>query len=234
MSAELPGSERDSVTNEPDELVDRRPLASRNTQWAQRLAQYLATTSITPNQISIGSMVFAAMAGFAFTVSASFSGVLYLVCMLVVIAGCQLRLICNLMDGMVAIEAGKQTPDGALWNEFPDRIADIAIFAGLGVAVGWPALGWVAATLAVLVAYVRELGKGIDGAVDFAGPMAKPHRMALVSAGALLAGIVAVVPAATLPDQAAHYVLLAVLILLVAGCLITVLQRVRSILNRLN
>ena len=220
--------------NMPDELVDRRPLASRNTRWAQRLAQYLAATSITPNQLSVGSMVFAAIAGLAFAGSTLFSGFFYLACMLLVIAGCQLRLICNLMDGMVAIEAGKQTPDGAFWNEFPDRVADIAIFAGLGVAAGWPALGWVAAALAVLVAYVRELGKGIDGTVDFAGPMAKPHRMALVSTGALVAGIVAVIPSATLTNQATRYVLLVVLILLVAGSLVTVLRRARSLLNRLS
>lgn len=238
MSAKSPEnqseSQHDSVTSAPDELADRRPLASRNTLWAQRLAQYLASSSITPNQISVGSMVFAAIAGLAFVVSSSFSGAMYFVCMLIVIAGCQLRLICNLMDGMVAIEAGKQTSDGAMWNEFPDRIADIAIIAGLGVAVGWPALGWAAATLAVLVAYVRELGKGIDGTVEFTGPMAKPHRMALVTAGALLSAIVTVVPVASLPNQASRYVLLVVLVVLVGGCVITVFRRVRSLLHRLS
>ena len=246
MSAKLPEAKPDSqsesrgesscnsITNAPDELADRRPIASRNTRWAQRLALYLSATSITPNQISIGSMVFAGIAGLAFAVSSSFSGILYFVCMLVVIAGCQLRLICNLMDGMVSIEAGKLTREGAMWNEFPDRIADIAIIAGLGVAVGWPALGWAAATLAVLVAYVRELGKGIDGVVDFTGPMAKPQRMALVSIGALLAAIVAVVPIFAQPDQASRYVLLAVLVVLVAGCVITVFRRTRRLLDRLS
>lgn len=228
------GGQPHSSTNATDGLADRRPLASRNTRWAQKLAQYLAQTSITPNQISIGSMVFAAMAGSAFAVSSLLSGALYLVCMLVAIIGCQLRLICNLMDGMVAIEAGKQTRDGAVWNEFPDRIADIAIFVGLGIAVGWPALGWAASALAVLVAYVRELGKGIDGTVDFAGPMAKPQRMALVSIGAMLSAIVAVVPVTALPDQSSGYVLLTVLVVLVAGSVITVLGRARSLLNRLN
>ena len=232
MSAEEPDELTDKL---PDKLIDRRPLASRNTLWAQRLAQYLTATSITPNQISVGSVVFASMAGLAFAVSVLFSAGMYLVCMLVGIAGCQLRLICNLMDGMVAIEAGKQTSDGAMWNEFPDRIADIVIIAGLGFAVGWPALGWAAATVSVLVAYVRELGKGIDGTVDFAGPMAKPHRMALVSVGALISGIVAVLPATLLPETVfPESVLLAVLVLLVAGCVITVFRRARSLLDRLN
>jgi phosphatidylglycerophosphate synthase len=36
----------------------------------------------------------------------------------------QLRLLCNLLDCMVAIEGGKSAPTGALFNEMPDRFAD--------------------------------------------------------------------------------------------------------------
>ena len=39
--------------------------------------------------------------------------------------------------------------------------------------------------LAILTAYVREVGRGCGLAADFSGPMAKPHRMALVTAAAL-------------------------------------------------
>lgn len=216
------------------QLSDRRPLSSRDTAWAQRLAQYLAGTSITPNQISYASMGFAGVAALAFICSGNYVGWAYVICMVFVILGCQLRLICNLMDGMVAIEAGKQTRDGALWNEFPDRVADIVVISALGVATGWSALGWAAAALAVLVAYTRELGKGIDGVVDFAGPMAKPHRMALVSAGALLAALIEVRPIASLPVDAARLVLLTVLIVLVVGCVITVFRRVIAMQRRLS
>lgn len=214
-------------------VSDRRPLASRNTAMAQRLSRYLASTSLTPNQISGGSIVFAGIACLFFVLSGVYTEGAYVVCMLLVIAGCQLRLLCNLMDGMVAIEAGKQTPDGAVWNEFPDRIADMLIIAGLGVASGWSVLGWVAVALAVLVAYVRELGKGIDGVVDFSGPMAKPHRMALVSAGALLSGIAELLSGVTSSDDLSSYVLQGVLVLLVAGSIATIWRRVHSILVRL-
>lgn len=216
------------------ELADRRPLASRNTRWAQRLARYLASTSITPNQISYGSILFAVVAFMAFAMSTRYGAGVYALCMLIAVMACQLRLICNLMDGMVAIEAGKQTADGALWNEFPDRIADIVILVGLGVAAGSPTLGWVAATIAVLVAYIRELGKGIDGVVDFTGPMAKPHRMALVSAGAILSALSQLFISTTGTGNVPGQILLAVLVVLVGGCLITVLRRVRAILKRLN
>ncbi len=52
--------------------------------------------------------------------------------------GIQLRLVCNLMDGMLAVEGGLKTANGDLFNEFPDRIADVAILAALGQAGGTP------------------------------------------------------------------------------------------------
>lgn len=221
---------RHPSTNSDEPIADRRPLASRNTKWAQQFARYLANTSITPNQISSASMVFAGIACLAFILSSFYTDATYALCMLVAVIACQLRLICNLMDGMVAIEAGKQTSDGAVWNEFPDRIADIVILAGLGVAAGEPWLGWAAASAAVLVAYVRELGKGIDGVVEFSGPMAKPHRMALVSVGAVLSAIMMIL----MGSSVSKLILVAVLYVLFFGCAITVWRRVHSILNRLS
>ena len=41
-----------------------------------------------------------------------------------------------------------------------------------------------AAGLAVLVAYVRELGRATGLPADFGGPMAKQHRMAVLTAAA--------------------------------------------------
>jgi phosphatidylglycerophosphate synthase len=70
----------------------------------------------------------------------------------------QLRLLCNLLDGMVAIEGGKSTATGALFNEIPDRLADPLFLVPLGYASGYPWLGWLAALLAVLTAYIRVLG----------------------------------------------------------------------------
>ena len=157
--------------------MSRRPLKIRGAAWAQKLAAWLAGTRITPNHISLLSMVFAALAGSAF-----YLGGLWLIAAALFI---QLRLLCNLLDGMVAVEGGKSTPDGAFWNEAPDRISDILIITGLGYGLGLPTLGWAAATLAVLTAYIRELGDGSD----FCGPMAKPHRMALLTAAALLAAL---------------------------------------------
>ncbi|MCA1442737.1 CDP-alcohol phosphatidyltransferase family protein [Ensifer sp. IC4062] len=168
------------------EKGDRRPLASRNTRWAGAIARWMASRAITPNQISQASMVAAALAGGAFFLAGQNTGTTRIVCLLLAALFCQLRLLCNLFDGMVAVEGGKGEPDGPFWNEFPDRVADLLIFTGLGYGIGTPGLGWAAGAFAVLTAYVRELGRATGNPSDFSGPMAKQHRMATVTAAAAI------------------------------------------------
>lgn len=167
----------------PD-IANRRPLASRQSPWAARIARWLASTRVTPNQISVAGMVAALAAGICFWAADDSSARWAL--LLLGAAGCQLRLLCNLFDGMVAIEAGRAAPDGAFWNEFPDRVSDMLILMGVALGVGSPALGWAAVSFAFLTAYVRELSANCGVAGNFAGPMAKQHRMAVVTGAALL------------------------------------------------
>ncbi len=94
-----------------------------------------------------------------------------------------------MLDGMVAIASGKASRLGELYNELPDRVSDVAIVIGAGYAMGGIAvLGYVAACVAVLTAYVRAVGKAAGASSLFIGPMAKPHRMfVLTVVGALMA-----------------------------------------------
>lgn len=163
----------------------RRPLKSRDTQWARAVASRLAATGLRPNHISQGAVLFAAIAGGAFWLSGSIDGIARLLSLLLAAAGCQMRLLCNLFDGMVAVEGGRSEADGPFWNEAPDRLADILILVGAGLGAGSAGLGWAAATAAVLTAYVRELGRAEGAPADFGGPMAKQHRMAVMTAAAL-------------------------------------------------
>lgn len=169
------------------DLKNRRPLKSRETKLAGKIAQALAARGVTPNAISQASMGAALVAALAFWGSAETSGVVRALLLVLAALGCQARLLCNLFDGMVAVEAGKGAPDGPFWNEFPDRVSDVLILVGAGLAAGMPEWGWAAASLAVLTAYTRELGAGIGLAPDFSGPMAKPQRMAVMTAAAVLA-----------------------------------------------
>lgn len=153
----------------------RRPLKSRQTLWAQKLAQALAGRGISPNAISFLSMVFALL---------SFVAAFYRLPILAAI-GIQLRLLCNLMDGMVAVEFNKKSKTGDLWNDVPDRVADVLIIMGAGIfCMDYPQglnLGWLNGCLAVLTAYLRVLGASLASPHYFMGPMGKPHRMAILT-----------------------------------------------------
>ena len=199
---------------------DRRPLASRDTRWARTLAANMVALSITPNQISQASMAAAAAAGGAFVLAGYGSGSARAVMLILAALFCQLRLLCNLFDGMVAVEGGKGEADGPFWNEFPDRVADLLIFVGAGFCIGMPGLGWAAATFAILTAYVRELGRANGLPSDFSGPMAKQHRMAVITLAALLS---VVEPLWNSRDG----VLTAALWLVILGALLTALRRAR-------
>jgi phosphatidylglycerophosphate synthase len=165
-----------------NDLSARRPLKSRSAAWASGLSLALLRLGISPNQVSVASSLFAlAGAGFMlFGTPLLGAGPSWLLAALCI----QLRLVCNLMDGMLAVEGGLKTPNGDLYNEFPDRISDVAILAALGHVSGTQvgiALGWLAACGALMTACVRMHGANLTGTHDFRGPMAKPHRMALAT-----------------------------------------------------
>jgi phosphatidylglycerophosphate synthase len=195
---------------------NRRPIAARGSAWAQRFAAALARSAVTPNQISVASVVFAAIGTALLTEWPTAAG-------LVLAALCiQLRLICNLLDGMVAMEGGKASPVGKIYNEFPDRVADSLLIVAAGYACGYPWLGWLGALLAALTAYVRVFGGSLGFAQDFRGPFAKQQRMALLTLACLLA-------AAETYWHAEHYALLAASALIAVGSLLTCITRTRAI-----
>lgn len=205
---------------------DRRPLASRDSRWAQAIARRMAEMSITPNQISKASMLAAAFAGGAFWWAGQETGVVRIVLLLAAALFCQLRLLCNLFDGMVAVEGGKGAADGPFWNEFPDRAADLLIFAGAGYGTGLPELGFAAGAFSVLTAYVRELGRANGLPSDFSGPMAKQHRMAVITAAAVLT---TAAPLWSGRDE----LLVAALLVITLGAAFTALRRGRGIVSGL-
>jgi phosphatidylglycerophosphate synthase len=166
----------------------RRDLATRQAAWAKRLASALASAGVTPNAVSVASVGFAAVVGAAFALSARADAPSRAALLLTAAAAIQLRLLCNLLDGMLALEEGLHTPAGALFNEIPDRVADAIILVAAGSAVTMPggaALGWLAASVALFTAYVRQLGGALTGVQHFTGPMAKPHRMFVLTLAAL-------------------------------------------------
>ncbi len=209
------------MTQSHDPTEARRPLKVRGNQLSKNFARWLSQKSITPNQISVLSIVFALLSGICFILSV-FQLNLRPMWLIIAALFIQARLLCNLFDGMVAIEGGKSTASGELFNDIPDRISDplIIIAAGYSIlCVHWGAeLGWLAALLAVLTAYVRTLAVSIGAPSNFAGPMAKQHRMALLTVACILTAIESVV-------WSHDYSMLVALIVMNIGCVLTLIRR---------
>ncbi len=123
---------------------------------------------------------------------------------------------------------------GELYNEVPDRISDAAVFIGAGFAWGGNvALGYIATILAIFTAYVRASGKIAGAPNEFCGPMAKQHRMLVITIVCLYS---AAVPRSW---QMLHFdnfefgAMSLGLVTIIAGCLVTVVRRLGLIARAL-
>jgi phosphatidylglycerophosphate synthase len=141
--------------------------------------------------VSIAGVGWSLVACTMFALAPAFGGGAAALVFAIAAAAIQLRLLCNLLDGMLAVEEGLHTPLGDLYNDVPDRLADMAILAGAGASVrdltGGVALGCAAALAALFTAYVRLLGGSLGVTQPFVGPMAKQHRMFALTVAALAA-----------------------------------------------
>lgn len=164
---------------------DRRPIASRDWRMSASITTWLVRAGATPNSISVVGMISGIAAGVALALT-SWEAPYTRVAWLAGAGFIQLRLLANMFDGMVAIESGRVSAVGEIYNELPDRISDAATLIGAGYASGGhPVLGYLAACMALILAYVRALGKVAGAHQEFCGPMAKQHRMATVTLAAL-------------------------------------------------
>jgi phosphatidylglycerophosphate synthase len=195
------------------------------------VAAGLAARGVRPNAISMASVAFAGVAAAGLAGSAALSAPWRAGLLVMAAVFIQLRLLANLLDGLVAIEGGLGEPSGPFFNEFPDRIADVVILVGAGYGAGPAALpialGWAAAVAAVLTAYVRALGQALGAGERFDGPMAKPQRMAVLTGACLAAAIEA---AAGRPPR----VLAGTLAVIAAGSAWTIGRRARLVVRALD
>ena len=203
---------------------NRRPLKSRGYFWVPGVTRWLLARGATPNVISTLSIVAALLAAisiFALCHAAdALHASLYGLCGIIAIL---LRALCNLFDGLLAVEGGLKSPTGELWNDVPDRISDLLMFVTTGYALALPyarELGWAAGSMAVFTAYTRQLAATQTGKQNFAGLLPKPKRFALLGLG-----ILAAIIEAWMTEFPMAYGLWIALALLTLGCIITSIQR---------
>lgn len=212
------------------EYPARRFLKTRNTRWAQAMAHWLAHAGVRPNFISIAGVVFAGLAGTCLLLTTKFGRDAQAALDVAAAALIQLRLLCNMLDGMVALEGGLRTRTGEIFNDLPDRISDVLVLVGAGYSVRfftWGAeLGWAAALLAVMTAYARLLGGATGTTQSFVGPMAKQHRMAVLTVACLGSAVEAAL-------GASKRAMVLALVVICVGCVVTFIRRARLIVKEL-
>jgi phosphatidylglycerophosphate synthase len=160
--------------------VSRRPIADGFRRTANGTVLFCVRHNIHPDVVSYLSMVCAAAGAVCFWQAGHFPLLLF--------AGpafCYARLWCNMLDGMVALAAGKASWRGEILNDLPDRVSDVVIFAGVAHSgLASMAAGYWAAILAVMTAYVGLFGQALGVQREFSGLMSKPWRMVTLHIGA--------------------------------------------------
>jgi len=213
-------------------VPERRPIASRERAWSIRLASWMASLGISPHAISVMGMIAGILSGTAFVCTRlpNFAWLFFLLGA----AFMQLRLLANMLDGMVALQTGRASPVGELFNEVPDRVSDSAILIGAGYAMGGvPELGYLAALAAVFTAYIRAEGKVAGAHQEFCGPMAKQQRMFIMTLAALYCGLAPRAWQPTWPAYPQAGLMAAGLALVILGGLWTAIRRLGRIANAL-
>lgn len=216
----------------PDpESVAQRPVPSRGDLWMSAAARWLKQAGVQPNQVSVLGLAIAAVAAACLVLAGRSEDGTRMALLVVAAIAMPLRLLCNVLDGTLAVQFDRKTPSGAIYNELPDRLSDPLILVGAGYAIGdvaWgPDLGWAAAATALLVAYVRILGVATGASWHFEGPMPKPRRMHVLMIACLLS------VAETALGWPEGRVLAVALVVIIVGGLVTIVQRLQGIVDDL-
>ena len=209
--------------------TSRRPIAMAFRRTAEGATQLCVRCRVHPDAVSYLSILAALAAAICFWKSGQSPWLL-----IVAPLFCYLRLWFNMLDGMVALAASKASPRGEILNDLPDRVSDIVIFAGVAHSgLMSPFIGYWAAIFAVLTAYVGLFGQAVGVQREFGGMMSKPWRMVALHLGAWLTfayrsygGSIQSLGGFTILDWTC--------LIVIAGCLQTVVVRLKRILIALH
>ena len=142
---------------------------------------------------------------------------------------CYLRLWFNMLDGMVAVAAGKASARGEIVNDLPDRISDVIIFVGVAHSgLMNPFIGYWTAIASLFTAYVGLFGQAIGGQREFGGIMSKPWRIVALSLGAWAMFLCRSCQAGS-HDFGRLTILDWTCLVIIAGCLQTIIVRLKRI-----
>jgi len=162
--------------------TSRRPIAAAFRRTADGATRFCVRHEIHPDAVSYLSILAAIVAAICFWKSGEIRWLLVVAPLF-----CYLRLWFNMLDGMVAVAAGKASRRGEILNDLPDRISDVIIFVGVAHSGLMNRIFSYWATIAALLtAYVGLFGQALGVQREFGGIMSKPWRMVALHIGAWL------------------------------------------------
>lgn len=210
------------------EPTSRRPIAHVFRRTSHLAVKLCRRWGIHPDAVSYASIVVSLGAGLCFWRSGGQPWLLIPAVLL-----CYARLWMNMLDGMVALARGTASRRGEILNDLPDRVSDILVFVGVAHSgLCDPLLGYWTAIAALLVAYVGVFAQALGTGRAFQGVMSKPWRIVVLHLGAWTAlGILWWGDGAL--THGGLTVLDWALVVILAGCLQTIVVRLRTILGRL-
>src|ERR1700688_863887 len=209
--------------------TSRRPIAMAFRRTAEGTTQLCVRCRVHPYAVSYLSILAALGAAICFWESGETPWLL-----IVAPLFCYLRLWFNMLDGMVAVAASKASPRGEILNDLPDRVSDIVIFAGVAHSgLMNPFIGYWAAIFAVLTAYVGLFGQAVGVQREFGGMMSKPWRMVALHLGAWLTYAYRSY-GESIQSLGGFTILDWTCLIVIAGCLQTVVVRLKRILTALH
>lgn len=141
-------------------------------QLLQPLMRALVRCRVTPNQITIATMLLSVAYGVALTLRPQCAGL-----WVGLVGFLLLRMALNAIDGMLANATGRKTRLGTLLNEICDQISDAALYLPFALVAAIHAPLVVLAVIAALLAEfagVLSLSLGVPRRFD--GPMGKSDR----------------------------------------------------------
>jgi phosphatidylglycerophosphate synthase len=208
------------------EPTSRRPIAEPFRRTARAITQSCVRLGIHPDAISYLSIFAALLAAICFWKSGKLPWLLIIAPLF-----CYLRLWFNMLDGMVAVASGKASSRGEILNDLPDRISDVIIFAGVAHSgLMNPIVGYWAAIFALLTAYVGLFGQAIGVQREFSGVMSKPWRMVALHLGAWATFASWQWNAGSIQSIANFTIFDWTCLLIIAGCLQTIIVRLKRIM----
>ncbi len=208
--------------------TSRRPIAQMFRRTGDGATNLCARLGIPPDAISYLSILAALTAALCFWKSGRNMWLLIIAPLF-----CYLRLWFNMLDGMVAVATAKASARGEIVNDLPDRVSDVIIFAGVAQSdLMNPLIGYWTAILSLFTAYVGLFGQAVEGRREFGGIMSKPWRMVTLSLGAW-AMFACRSHQAGLHDFGRLTILDWTCLVIIAGCLQTIIVRLKRIVTAL-